>query len=68
MMHLVLNDINLVVGMNHPGTNLPDVLGWVHENDFPAEKVTTEVVDWEDAPKGYGKRTTKLILHRSPLG
>lgn len=67
LMHLNFNDINLVAGMNHPGTNLPDVLSWVAEKNFPAEKVTTEVVEWEDAPRGYGKRTTKLILQRPPL-
>ncbi|MBJ8344394.1 zinc-binding dehydrogenase [Antrihabitans sp. YC2-6] len=67
MMHLTFNDLNLHVGMSHPATSLPEVLEWVKNNDFPAEKVTTALVDWDDAPERYAGRTTKLVLHRPPL-
>jgi len=67
MMHLTFNDLNLHVGMSHPATSLPEVLEWVKNNNFPAEKVTTALVDWDDAPERYAGRTTKLVLHRPPL-
>ncbi|GAB16536.1 putative dehydrogenase [Gordonia effusa NBRC 100432] len=67
MMQLTFNDVDLHVGMSHPASTLTDVLAWVADNDFPAEKVTTKVADWEDAPTAYGTRTTKLVLYRSPL-
>ncbi len=34
---------------------------------FPAERVTSLLADWDDAPAAYGERTTKLVLHRPPL-
>lgn len=67
MMHMTLNDLDLHVGMSHPGHTLPEVLAWVNEHDFPAEKVTTHTASWSDAPTAYSMRTTKLVLHRPPL-
>jgi hypothetical protein len=43
------------------------VLDFVAEHDFPAEKVTSVLAAWEDAPEAYAERTTKLVLHRPPL-
>ena len=68
LMHLTFTDINLYVGMSHPATTLPELLAWVDDNDFPAEKVTTALIDWDDAPTGYARRATKLVMHRPPLG
>ncbi|GAA1463504.1 zinc-dependent alcohol dehydrogenase [Williamsia maris] len=67
MMYMTLNDINLYVGLNHPAHSLPEVLAWVNRHDFPAEKVTTHVASWDDAPSAYATRTTKLVLYRPPL-
>jgi hypothetical protein len=30
--------------------------------------VTTITADWEDAPRAYAAKTTKLVLERDPLG
>lgn len=34
---------------------------------FPAEKVTTLLADWDDAPEAYAAHTTKVVLHRPTL-
>ncbi len=67
LMHMYANDITLHLGVSHPRAVLPDVLAWVDEHDFPAERVTTLLADWDDAPSAYAERTTKLVLHRPPL-
>ena len=66
-MHMYANDITLHLGISHPRAVLPELLAWVHENEFPAELVTTQLAAFDDAPSAYGARTTKLVLHRSPL-
>jgi threonine dehydrogenase-like Zn-dependent dehydrogenase len=50
----------------HP-VRLPELLQWVHDNDFAAERVTTTLADFDDAPTAYATHTTKLVLHRDPL-
>lgn len=67
LMHMFLNDVTLRLSLAHTRPVLPDVLNWVRDNDFPAEKVTTAVESFDDAPQVYGKRTTKLVLAREPL-
>ncbi|MBZ5740462.1 hypothetical protein [Nocardioides mangrovi] len=57
----------LTVGVSHVRPILPDVLDFVARTGFPAEKVTTTLADWEDAPEAYLARTTKLVLRRDPL-
>ena len=67
LMHMYANDITLHLGVSHPRAVLPDVLAWVDAHDFPAERVTTLLADWDDAPSAYAEHTTKLVLHRPPL-
>ena len=64
LMHMYANDITLHVGVAHSRAVLPELLDWVHANDFPAESVTTKVADFDDAPTAYAIRTTKLVLQR----
>lgn len=68
LMHMYANDATLKVGVSNVRAVLPDVLEFVAANDFPAELVTTATVDWEQAPQAYTAHTTKLVLHRPPLG
>jgi threonine dehydrogenase-like Zn-dependent dehydrogenase len=65
LMHMYANDITLHLGVSHPRAVLPELLSWVHANDFPAERVTTQLASFDDAPAVYGARTTKLVLHRT---
>ena len=67
MMHLYATDITLRLGVGHPRAVLPELLEWVHQNDFPAERVTTTVAQFDDAPEPYLEQTVKLVLERPPL-
>ena len=67
LMHMYANDVTLHLGVSHARALLPELLNWVHENDFPAESVTTTLADFDDAPTAYVQRTTKLVLHRPTL-
>ncbi|MFF1252215.1 alcohol dehydrogenase catalytic domain-containing protein [Pseudarthrobacter sp. NPDC058329] len=67
LMHMYANDITLHLGVSHPRAVLPELLDWVHKNNFPAEKVTSHLADFDDAPRAYAEHTTKLVLHRPAL-
>lgn len=64
LMHMYATDITLRLGVSHPRAVLPELLAWVHAHDFPAERVTTTLADFDAAPTDYAERTTKLVLHR----
>ncbi|PJJ54269.1 alcohol dehydrogenase [Mumia flava] len=68
LMHMYATDITLRLGVSHPRAVLPELLDWIAATGFPAERVTTELADFDDAPTAYAARTTKLVLHRAPLG
>jgi threonine dehydrogenase-like Zn-dependent dehydrogenase len=67
LMHMYATDATLRVGVSSVRPVLPELLDFVARSGFPAEKVTTILADWEDAPTAYTERTTKLVLHRRPL-
>lgn len=67
LMHMYANDITLHLGVSHPRPVLPELFEWVHLNDFAAETVTSLTADFDDAPRAYAERTTKLVLARQPL-
>ncbi|SEG99790.1 alcohol dehydrogenase [Nonomuraea solani] len=67
LMHMYATDITLRLGVSHARATLPDLLGFVHRTGFPAERVTTLLADWDDAPTAYAARTTKVVLQRKPL-
>lgn len=68
LMHMYANDATLKIGVSHVRPILPDLLEFVAHTNFPAENVTTLLADWDDAPDAYRAHTTKLVLHRQPLG
>ncbi|MEV0031177.1 alcohol dehydrogenase catalytic domain-containing protein [Nocardia sp. NPDC050793] len=68
LMHMYANDATLKIGVSHVRPVLPDLLDFVASTGFSAEDVTTLLADWEDAPEAYRAHTTKLVLHRAPLG
>ncbi|MGP3921162.1 zinc-dependent alcohol dehydrogenase [Nonomuraea sp. 10N515B] len=67
LMHMYATDITLRVGVSHARATLPDLLDFVHRTGFPAERVTTLLADWDDAPTAYTAKTTKVILQRDRL-
>ena len=67
LMHMYATDATLRLGVSSVRPVLPDLLDFVARSGFPAERVTTMVADWADAPAAYAVRTTKLVLRRAPL-
>ena len=67
LMHMYVNDATLRLGVSHVRPTLPDLLDVIARTGFPAEKVTSLLADWDDAPHAYQARTTKVVLHRAPL-
>ena len=65
LMHMYATDITLQLGVSHPRAVLPELLAWMAEHEFPAERVTTHLADFDAAPTAYATRTTKLVLHRT---
>jgi threonine dehydrogenase-like Zn-dependent dehydrogenase len=67
LMRMYATDATLRVGVSHARAVLPTLLDFVQRTGFPAERVTTLSADWEDAPRAYAARTTKVVLRRDPL-
>jgi alcohol dehydrogenase len=67
LMRMYATDATLHLGVSSVRPVLPELLEFVAGTDFPAERVTTLLADWEDAPTAYAAHTTKLVLHRPPL-
>jgi alcohol dehydrogenase len=66
LMHMYATDITLRLDVSHPRAVLPDLLNFVHHTGFPAEQINTTVADWDDAPRAYKAKTTKVVLQRDP--
>ena len=56
--------IKLVMGRAHSAALLPEVLALVESGRLEPQRVTTTVVDWEDAPDAYLDDTIKLVVRR----
>lgn len=48
-----------------PGARVLVVGGGAQSHGFPAERVTTHLAGFDEAPTAYALRTTKLVLHRT---
>ncbi|MGH3412064.1 MAG: zinc-dependent alcohol dehydrogenase, partial [Marmoricola sp.] len=68
IMDMYATSSTLKVGVSHVRPHLPELLDFIAAANFPAEAVTSLLADWDDAPAAYASRTTKLVLHRAPLG
>lgn len=68
LMRMYATDATLRLGVSHARAVLPDLLAFVARTGFPAERVTTLTADWDDAPRAYTARTTKLVLQRDRSG
>lgn len=67
VMDMYATSATLRVGVSNARPRLPELLDFVARTDFPAERVTSTLLPWQDAPEGYAAHTTKLVLHREPL-
>ncbi|GAA3032794.1 zinc-dependent alcohol dehydrogenase [Gordonia defluvii] len=67
VMDMYATSATLHVGVSHTRPAMPELLDFVATTGFPAEKVTTLLADWDDAPEAYAAHTTKVVLHRPTL-
>lgn len=67
VMDMYATSAQLNVGVSSVRPHLPGLLDFVARTGFEAERVTSLVADWDDAPEAYLERTTKLVLQREPL-
>jgi threonine dehydrogenase-like Zn-dependent dehydrogenase len=67
LMRMYATDATLRLGVSHARAVLPELLQFVHTTGFPAERVTTLLAGWDDAPRAYAERTTKVVLRRDRL-
>ncbi|WP_214110108.1 zinc-dependent alcohol dehydrogenase [Acrocarpospora catenulata] len=66
-MDMYATSATLSIGVSHVRPVLPELLDFVATTGFEAERVTSVLADWDDAPHAYLERTTKVVLHRAPL-
>lgn len=67
VMDMYATSATLEVGVSSVRPHLPELLDFFATSTFAAEKVTSLLADWEDAPQAYTAHTTKLVLHRERL-
>lgn len=67
VMDMYATSATLQVGVSNVRPRLPELLDFVARTGFPAERVTSTLLPWENAPEGYDAHTTKLVLHREPI-
>ena len=67
VMDMYATSATLQVGVSHVRPVLPELLDFIARTGFAAERVTTLLADWDDAPAAYQQRTTKVVLHRPQL-
>jgi len=67
VMDMYATSATLRVGVSHVRPVLTELLDFVATTGFEAERVTSLLADWEDAPAAYAAHTTKLVLQREPL-
>jgi threonine dehydrogenase-like Zn-dependent dehydrogenase len=65
LLRLYTLGIELHFGRAHSAALLPDVVALLADGRLRPEIVTTDIVDWEDAPKRFLDPAVKLIVSRS---
>ena len=64
LMQMYMNGSTFYTGISHPRANLPNLLELIKTRKFKPELVTTLVANWDDAPKAYLERGTKIVIKR----
>ena len=66
LFEMYVRNTTFVTGRVHARTEIPHVLGAIESGRFDPTRVTTKVVDWEDAPDALVERGwNKLVFTRS---
>jgi alcohol dehydrogenase len=66
LLRLYTLGIEFHIGRAHSAALLPEVIGLVADGRLRPELVTTQVIDWDEAPEHYLDPTIKLVVSRSP--
>jgi len=64
LMQMYATDATLRLGVSHARAILPELLAFVERTGFAAERVATLTASWDDAPRAYAAKTTKVVLER----
>ena len=67
LIQMFTNSSTLHIGVPHARAELPRLLAFLRTGKFKPEKVTTLVANWDDAPRAFLERTTKVVVKRDPL-
>jgi len=67
LMQMYTNSSTLHIGVAHARADLPRLLALLQTGKFKPEKVTTLTASWDDAPRAFLERTTKVVVKRDPL-
>jgi threonine dehydrogenase-like Zn-dependent dehydrogenase len=67
LLQMFTNSSTLHIGVAHHRADLPRLLAFLQTGKFKPEKVTTLVANWDDAPRAFLERTTKVVVKRDPL-
>jgi len=67
VLQMFTNSSTLHIGVSHPRADLPRLLAFLQTGKFKPEKVTTLTANWDDAPRAFLERTTKVVVKRDPL-
>ena len=65
---MYMKSATLRVGVSHPSVALPGVMALIESGRFDPARVNTLVAPWDDAPRALLERSTKVVVHRAPLG
>ena len=66
LLQMFTNSSTLHIGVAHHRADLPRLLAFLQTRTFEPEKVTTLVANWDDAPRVFLERTTKVVVKRDP--
>ena len=66
LLRLYTLGIEFHIGRAHSAALLPEMTALVAAGRLHPEAVTTQVIDWDDAPRHYLDPTIKLVVSRSP--
>jgi alcohol dehydrogenase len=67
VMDMYATSVTLNIGVPHARPHLPEMLDFIARASFEAERVTTLLAAWEEAPDAYLAHTIKVVLRRAPL-
>ena len=60
-------NLTLKTGLANPMADIPQMLQFIREHKVDPSLVSTHIGDWENASQDLLKKTTKVMIKRSPI-